>query len=333
MSTPPDGTDSTRSTGSADGAGPAGQQARTERPELAELRARSAEVARRVGQDVGRQVGTAARRQGWRARKSAWLLLPVAGLPWVGFGYIGWKARRPQWAGAAAVHLGVSAGAVTALTAGEWWTTVLGVLVAGGGWGAGVVHGLVANPRWLRTSAALSPNPSAPWLPPLTGASSSSALLAGAGGAVTADPAERAALHQLRLEELVEVAARAGTALPPAVLPLVREVHDAALPLLARAASRGRPVPALDLYEVEAVVGEHLPAALGQYLALPPGYVPDTAAGGPTPAEALLAQLRSMVDLLAEVAERVHEHDARELRVQAAFLGEKVRRSDLDLDS
>jgi hypothetical protein len=298
-------------------------------PELAELRERSREVARRVGLDVGRQVGTAARRQGWRARKSAWLLLPVAGLPWVGFGYIGWKARRPQWAGAALLHLGVSAGAVSALVAGDWWT-VLGVLAAGGGWGAGVVHGLAANPRWLRTSAALSPNPSAPWLPPVTG-SSSPELLAGARGAETADPAERAALHQLRLEELVEVAARAGTALPPAVLPLVRELHDAALPLLARAAGRGRPVPALDLYEVEAVVGEHLPAALGQFLALPPGYVPDTVADGPTPAEALLAQLRSMLGLLAEVTERVHEHDARELRVQAAFLGEKVRRSDLDL--
>lgn len=299
------------------------------RPELEELRERSREVARRVGQDVGRQVGTVARRQGWRARKSAWLLLPVAGLPWVGFGYIGWKARRPQWAGAALLHLGVSAGAVSALVAGDWWT-VLGVLAAGGGWGAGVVHGLAANPRWLRTSAALSPNPSAPWLPPLTGASSS-ALLSGTGAALPADPAERAALHQLRLEELVQVTARAGTALPPAVLPLVRELHDAALPLLARAAGRGRPVPALDLYEVEAVVGEHLPAALGQFLALPPGYVPDTVADAPTPTEALLAQLRSMLGLLAEVTERVHEHDARELRVQAAFLGEKARRSDLDL--
>lgn len=302
-----------------------------DRPVPAELRERSREVALRIGKDVGRQVGTAARRQGWRARKSAWLLLPVVGLPWVGFGYISWKARRPQWAGAAALHLGVSAGAVTALSAGELWTTVLGVLVAGGGWGAGVVHGLAANPRWLRTSAALSPTPSAPWLPPLTGASSSSALTSGGAGAVPDDPAQRAALHQLRLEELVDVAARAGTALPPAVLPLVRELHDAALPLLARAAGRGRPVPALDLYEVEAVVGEHLPAALGQYLALPPGYLPDTVAGGPTPTEALLAQLRSMVGLLAEVTERVHEHDARELRVQAAFLGEKVRRSELDL--
>ncbi|TNM61064.1 hypothetical protein FHN55_17795 [Streptomyces sp. NP160] len=317
-------------TSPTDRSGPPDRTERPELTELAELRERSREVARRVSQDVGRQVGTAARRQGWRARKSAWLLLPVAGLPWVGFGYISWKARRPQWAGAAALHLGVSAGAVTALSAGELWTTVLGVLVAGGGWGAGVVHGLTANPRWLRTSAQLAPNPSAPWLPPLTGASSSSALSA-ASGPQPSDPAERAALHQLRLEELVAVAARAGTALPPAVLPLVREVHDAALPLLARAAGRGRPVPALDLYEVEAVVGEHLPAALGQYLALPPGYAPDTVAGGPTPTEALLAQLRSMVGLLAEVTERVHEHDARELRVQAAFLGEKVRRSELDL--
>lgn len=301
------------------------------RPELEELRERSREVARRVGQDVGRQVGTAARRQGWRARKSAWLLLPVAGLPWVGFGYIGWKARRPQWAGAAALHLGVSAGAVTALTAGEWWTTVLGVLVAGGGWGAGVVHGLAANPRWLRTSAALSPHPSAPWLPALTGPSSSAELLAGTGRAAGEDPAGRAALHRSRLEELVAVAARAGTALPAEALPLVRELRSAAAPLLDRGAGRGRPVPALDLYEVEAVVGEHLPAALGQYLALPHGYVPDTVASGPAPAESLLAQLRSMVELLDEVTARVHEHDARELRVQAAFLGEKVRRSDLDL--
>jgi len=312
---------------------PAGDPGRpAERPELAELRVRSQEVARRVGAQVGRQVGTAARRQGWRARKSAWLLLPVAGLPWVGFGYISWKARRPQWAKAAALHLGVSAGAVTALSAGELWTTVLGVLVAGGGWGAGIVHGLTANPRWLRTSAALSPNPSAPWLPALTGPSASSALLGASGAALPEDPAERATLHQLRLEELVQVAVRAGTALPPDALPLVRHVHDAALPLLARAAGQGRPMAALDLYEVETVVGEHLPAALGQYLALPPGYAPDTVAPGPSPTEALLAQLRAMVDLLGEVTERVHDHDARELRVQAAFLGEKVRRSDLDLD-
>ncbi|PWJ48622.1 hypothetical protein SAMN06264364_1293 [Quadrisphaera granulorum] len=300
----------------------------------------SEDVARRVWQEgkaqVTRQVGTAARRQGWKARKSAWLLLPVAGLPWVGFGYLAAKARRPQWAGAAALHLGVSAGAVSALVAGDWWT-VLGVLLAGGGWGAGVVHGLAANPRWLRTAAALSPSPSAPWLPPLSGSSSpssSSDLLgpSGVSGAeLPGDPAARAALHQMHLEQLVDVAARAGTALPAGVLPLAREIHDAALPMLARAAGRGRPMGALDLYEVEAVVGEHLPAALGRYLALPPGYVPDTVADGPTPEQALLAQLRSMVELLAEVTERVHEHDARELRVQAAFLGEKVRRSDLDL--
>ena len=80
------------------------------------------------------------------------------------------------------------------------------------------------------------------------------------------------------------------------------------------------------------MVGEHLPAALAQYLVLPPGYEPPGgAAGGPTPAESLLAQLRSLVALLVEVTERVHEHDARELRVQAAFLGDKVRRSDLEL--
>ncbi|MGQ7297643.1 hypothetical protein [Quadrisphaera sp. KR29] len=299
-------------------------------PTAAELRERSQEVARRVGQQVGRQVSTAARRQGWRARTSAWLLLPVAGLPWVGFGYIALKARRPQWAGAALVHLGVSAGAVSALVAGDWWT-VLGVLAAGGGWGAGVVHGLAANPRWLRTRAALSPTPSAPWLPPLTASSSSPDALVGIGAGSAGDPAQRAALHQQRLEELVDVTARAGTALPEAALPLVRQLHDAALPLLARAAGGGRPVPALDLYEVEAVVGEHLPTALGRYLALPPGYVPDTVADAATPEQALLAQLRSMVELLAEVTDRLHEHDARELRVQAAFLGEKVRRSDLDL--
>ena len=293
-------------------------------------------VARRVGQDVGRQVGrhvtTAARRQGWRARTSAWLLLPVAGLPWVGFGYIAWKGRRPAWAGAAALHLGISAGAVTALLSGEWWT-VLGVLTAGGGWGAGVVHGLSANPRWLRLQAERSPSPSAPWLRPVAGAPGSSPegpRLLGPGAPT--DPAERAALGQQEAAAALEVAVRAGTALPPAALPLVREVHDAALPLLARGAGRGAPLPALDLYEVEAVVGEHLPAALAQYLVLPPGYRPPPgAADASSPADSLLAQLRSLVELLAEVTERVHEHDARQLRVQAAFLGDKVRRSDLEL--
>lgn len=300
---------------------------------------RPAVVARRVGQDVSRQVGrhvtTAARRQGWRARTSAWLLLPVAGLPWVGFGYIAWKGRRPAWAGAAALHLGISAGAVTALVSGEWWT-VLGVLAAGGGWGAGVLHGLTANPRWLRLQAERAPSPSAPWLRPLTGAAGSPSgapRLLGPGAPT--DPAERAALGQQEAAAALEVAVRAGTALPPAALPLVREVHDAALPLLARGAGRGLPLPALDLYEVEAVVGEHLPAALAQYLVLPPGYQPPPGgaggAGTPSPAESLLAQLRSLVELLAEVTERVHEHDARQLRVQAAFLGDKVRRSDLEL--
>ena len=73
-------------------------------------------------------------------------------------------------------------------------------------------------------------------------------------------------------------------------------------------------------------------AALAQYLVLPPGYRPPPGAEGtPSPAESLLAQLRSLVELLAEVTERVHEHDARQLRVQAAFLGDKVRRSDLEL--
>jgi len=300
---------------------------------------RAAVVARRVGQDVGRQVGrrvaTAARRQGWRARTSAWLLLPVAGLPWVGFGYIAWKGRRPAWAGAAALHLGVSAGAVTALVAADWWT-VLGVLAAGGGWGAGVALGLVANSRWLRLQAERSASPSAPWLRPLPGSTGADGSPAGAprllGPGAPTDPAERAALGQAEAAAALEVAVRAGTALPPAALPLVRQVHDAALPLLARGAGRGLPLPALDLYEVEAVVGEHLPAALAQYLVLPPGYRPPPGSeGAPSPAESLLAQLRSLVELLAEVTERVHEHDARQLRVQAAFLGDKVRRSDLEL--
>jgi len=303
---------------------------------------RAAVVARRVGQDVGRQVGrrvtTAARRQGWRARTSAWLLLPVAGLPWVGFGYIAWRGRRAAWAGAAALHLGVSAGAVIALLSGEWWT-VLGVLAAGGGWGAGVVHGLVANPRWLQLQAERSPSPSAPWLPPLAGPGGPAGSPAGAprllGPGAPTDPAERAALGQQEAAAALEVAVRAGTALPEDALPLVRQVHDAALPLLARGAGRGLPLPALDLYEVEAVVGEHLPAALAQYLVLPPGYRPPPGSPGgadaPSPAESLLAQLRSLVELLAEVTERVHEHDARQLRVQAAFLGDKVRRSDLEL--
>ncbi|MBF5080352.1 hypothetical protein [Quadrisphaera sp. INWT6] len=327
MTSPPGGPDRT-----AGPAGPAEQP--TERS--AE---RPAVVARRVGQDVTRQVGrhvtTAARRQGWRARTSAWLLLPVAGLPWVGFGYIAWKGRRPAWAGAAALHLGVSAGAVTALLSGEWWT-VLGVLAAGGGWGAGVVHGLSANPRWLRLQAERAPSPSAPWLPPLAGPAGADGSGAGArrlsGPGAPTDPAERAALGQQEAAAALEVAVRAGTALPPAALPLVRQVHDAALPLLARGAGRGAPLPALDLYEVETVVGEHLPAALAQYLVLPPGYPPPSgAADAPSPAESLLAQLRSLVELLAEVTERVHEHDARQLRVQATFLGDKVRRSDLEL--
>lgn len=280
---------------------------------------------------VAGAVALRARRRTWQAQQSAWLLLPLGGLAWVGFAYIGWRARRLRWLLASLLHLLGASAAVTALVAGDWWT-VAGVLLAGGSWSAGVVSGLVVNPAWLRDRAARAPLPSAPWLPPLERAPSPAAH------DVVVDPRELATQLRGRLEVSLDVAVRAGSALPGEALPLVRRVHGVAAPLLDRAVvaapspSGASAVGELELRDLGAIADEHLPAALAHYLSLPAGYGSHEAAPGvSTPEDALVDQLTSLVALAEQVRERVHEHDARELRVQAAYLGTKVRRSDLDL--
>lgn len=111
--------------------------------------------------DTQRKLGN----RGWRLRHSAWMLAPIFGLgfvTWVGFAYIGIKARRRDWWLSAIVY-----GAVVVIvfafsgspddpgtTSSEW---VGGAIIAA--WAAGIAHALLVNKSWLRWRAAHS----TPW--------------------------------------------------------------------------------------------------------------------------------------------------------------------------
>lgn len=96
-------------------------------------------------------------RTGWRLRHSAWVLLPIVGLgllTWVAFAYVGVRARRARWWGAAVVYgIGISASLVLFGSSPQAQGTTVRDDIAGtlflGVWAGGIVHALIANSAWL----------------------------------------------------------------------------------------------------------------------------------------------------------------------------------------
>lgn len=277
-------------------------------------------VRRGAAQAPPELVARRLRSRTWRAANSWWLAIPAVGLPWLSFLYMGLRARRPQWVLAAIAYFVLFGGAVTGLGVGiaadaTLWT-VLGALAGTGTWGLGLVHSIMANSTWLRIKAAFTGEE----LPP-------AAAPAPVEPAPPADPVQ--ALRH-RLGEVVDTAKRHGGRLPDGAVPAVREIEDVLDPLLAHVARRGAEVE--ELHNLEAIVTEYLPGALGHYLDLPEDYaLTSRGPGGTTPAEELVSQLRLLVQGSRDLQRAVHDQDARKLSVQGRFLDAKFRRSDLDL--
>lgn len=104
----------------------------------------------------------------WRIRHSAWMLAPILSIglfSWVGFVYIGIRARRAAWWGAGAVYFSffivfllLPTGAAQAEATGQEeanWQG--GVLVAI--WAASILHAFLINRSWLRWRAAYRATP------------------------------------------------------------------------------------------------------------------------------------------------------------------------------
>ncbi len=253
----------------------------------------------------------------WRAANSWWLAVPAVGLPWLAFLYMGLRGRRPAWVAAAAGYL-ASFGAAFGLLLGETLSAnVLGVLLALGTWGLGLVHSVMANSRWLRIKAAFTGEHEAlEQAPPAP--------------AVPAAPADPVQALRARLRETVQRANRAGGRLPDGAVPAVREVEDVLTPVLAHVERRGAQVE--ELHNLEAIVTEYLPQALERYLDLPEDYaLHHRGPSGTTPAEELVGQLGLLLEGARELQQAVYDHDARLLSEQGRFLDAKFRRSDLDL--
>lgn len=252
----------------------------------------------------------------WRAANSWWLVVPLVGLPWLSFLYMGLRARRAQWVLAAVVYLLAASGATALLLGDLGVTTLLGILLAFGTWGTGLVHSTMANSTWLRIKAAFTgepavePVPAAPAAPP-----------------VPLDPVEA---MQQRLKETVKLANRSGGRLPDGAVPLVRQIEDVLAPLLVHVGRRG--AEAEEQHNLEAIVQEYLPGAVEHYLDLPEDYALNTRGpSGTTAAEELVNQLRLLAEGAKDLQRAVYDHDAAKLSVQGRFLDAKFRRSDLDL--
>jgi DNA uptake protein ComE-like DNA-binding protein len=93
--------------------------------------------------------------------RGRWVLasfIPVGWLTWVGFGYAGIRAKRPQW-----IWIGIAYGliaavsiVVTSLDDNEiGLEDNLGYLAMFGGWAAGIVHSLIVRKAYLRRLAIL----------------------------------------------------------------------------------------------------------------------------------------------------------------------------------
>jgi len=251
----------------------------------------------------------------WRARHSLWLGIPLVGLPWLSFLYMGLTARRPAWIVAAATYFAAAGGSLALIQAGGW-LPVLGLLLALATWGTGLVHSVVSNSAWLRFKAAFTGEPvveAAPAAPP-----------------VEAAPADPVAAMQRELRTVVQTVNRAGGRLPDGAVPTVREIEDVLVPLLAHVAKRGADVE--ELHNLEAIVTEYLPGALEHYLDLPEQYaLTHRGPSGTTPAQELVSQLGLLLDGTRQLQQAVYDHDAQRLATQGRFLDAKFRRSDLDL--
>ena len=117
-------------------------------------------------------------------RESGWLLAPVLGcglFTWVGFLYIGLRARHSSWLWAAGLHgagAAVLIGIMSSIPEDEsgnivdgGWQNVAGPVLLFGLWGAGIVHGAIAHRGWRnwyrsRPPSYLVPMPQA-FAPPL----------------------------------------------------------------------------------------------------------------------------------------------------------------------
>ena len=256
------------------------------------------------------------RSRAWRAANSWWLVIPVVGLPWLSFLYMGLRARRLPWIAAAVAYFLAAAGATT-LVAGDFGlTSLLGVLLALGTWGTGLVHSIMANSTWLRIKAAFTGEPVVDAPPPVP-----------AAPPVPVDPV---VAMQQQLAETVRLANRSGGRLPDGAVPLVRQVEDVLRPLLAHVDKRG--AGAEEQHNLEAIVTEYLPGALEHYLDLPEEYaLTSRGPSGTTPAEELVNQLELLSEGARDLQRAVYDHDAAKLSVQGRFLDAKFRRSDLDL--
>ncbi|MEZ0163960.1 hypothetical protein AB2L27_04170 [Kineococcus sp. LSe6-4] len=252
----------------------------------------------------------------WRAANSWWLAIPAVGLQWLAFLYMGLRGRRPLWVVSALGYFLANGAAFALVSQDALLLNVLGVLLLAGTWGLGLVHSVMANSTWLRIKAAFTGEevPAAPAPAPVEPAA----------------PADPVVALQDRLQEVVRTANRNGGRLPDGAVPAVREVEDVLKPLLAHVAKRGADVE--ELHNLEAIVTEYLPGALGHYLDLPEEYaLTNRGPGGTTPAEELVTQLRLLVDGAKDLQRAVYDQDARKLAVQGRFLDAKFRRSDLDL--
>lgn len=143
-------------------------------------------------------------------------------------------------------------------------------------------------------------------------------------------PAAVAAALQGELLALVRRVKAAGGRLPVGAVPLVRAIEDVLRPLL-RHVER-QPANAEELFQMTAIVREHLPEAVEHYLSLPERYA-TTARGveGRTPGDELVAQLRLLHEGSEQLARAVYDADAQQLAIGRRFLDTKFRRSDLDL--
>lgn len=252
----------------------------------------------------------------WRAANSWWLLIPALGLAWLSFLYMGVRARRARWVVAAAAYFVAAAGAVTMVAGENLAVVLLGVLLAVGTWGTGLVHSIMANSTWLRIKAAFTGEPVVEVAPPAP--------------AAPAAPLDPVVAMQQRLQETVRLANRSGGRLPDGAVPLVRQIEDVLRPLLAHVAKRG--AQAEEQHNLQAIVHEYLPGAVEHYLDLPEDYaLTSRGPSGTTPAEELVAQLGLLAEGAKDLQRAVYDHDAAKLSVQGRFLDAKFRRSDLDL--
>ncbi len=115
----------------------------------------------------------------------------------------------------------------------------------------------------------------------------------------------------------------------PEAVRLIRELVAVLQPLLLRVRQPG--TDAAVRHDAEAIAGEHLPAALDAYLALPPGTLHLPSPLGPSPAVSLRDQLALLLDGCKRLAESAHRADLARQQELGRFLDAKFRRSDLDL--